>query len=44
VIGEPLAAVRSDWGAGWVLALSALLQLIGGWAFISAVWPRVRER
>ncbi len=44
VIGEPLNAVRADLGAGWLLALSALLQLIGGWAFIIAVWPRVRER
>lgn len=44
VIGEPLVAVRSDLGVGWLLALSALLQLIGGWAFIAAVWPRVRER
>ena len=44
VIGEPLVAVRSDLGAGWLLVLSALLQLIGGWAFIAAVWPRVKER
>jgi heme/copper-type cytochrome/quinol oxidase subunit 1 len=44
VIGEPLVAVRSDLGAGWLLVLSALLQLIGGWMFISAVWPRVKER
>jgi len=44
VIGEPLVAVRSDLGAGWLLVLSALLQLIGGWAFIAAVWPRVKAR
>ena len=44
VIGEPLNAVRSDLGAGLVLALSALLQLIGGWAFVAAVWPRVKAR
>jgi heme/copper-type cytochrome/quinol oxidase subunit 1 len=44
VIGEPLNAVRSDLGASWLLALSALLQLIGGWAFIVAAWPRVKER
>ena len=44
VIGEPLNAVRSDLGAGWLLVLSALLQLSGGWAFIVAVWPRVKER
>ena len=44
VIGEPLNAVQSDLGAGWLLALSALLQLSGVWAFIGAVWPRVKER
>ena len=44
VIGEPFVAVRSDLGAGWLLVLSALLQLIGGWAFIAAVWPRVKAR
>ena len=44
VIGEPLNTVHADWGLGWLLALSALLQLIGGWAFIVAVWPRVKAR
>ena len=44
VIGEPLNTVHAEWGLGWLLALSALLQLIGGWAFIAAVWPRVKER
>lgn len=43
-IGEPLVALQPTWGAGWLLALSAVLQLIGGWAFIGNVWPRVRER
>jgi heme/copper-type cytochrome/quinol oxidase subunit 1 len=44
VIGEPLNAVQADLGMGWTLALSALLQLIGGWAFIVAAWPRVKAR
>jgi heme/copper-type cytochrome/quinol oxidase subunit 1 len=44
VIGEPLNATQSEWGVGWLLVLSALLQLIGGWAFIGAAWPRVKER
>lgn len=44
IIGEPLAALRSEWGLGWLLGLSALLQLGGGWAFIFNAWPRVRER
>ena len=44
VIGEPLVALRSDLGVGWLLALSATLQLLGGWAFIANAWPRVKER
>lgn len=44
IIGEPLVALRSDLGVGWLLALSAILQLLGGWAFIANAWPRVRER
>jgi cbb3-type cytochrome oxidase subunit 1 len=44
VVGEPLVAIRSDLGLGWLLALSAVLQLFGGWAFIVNAWPRVRER
>ncbi len=44
VIGEPLVTLQPNLGAGWLLALSALLQLIGGWAFAAQAWPRVRER
>src|SRR5512136_1293444 len=44
VVGEPLTALRPEWGLGWLLGLSALLQLGGGWAFIFNAWPRVRER
>lgn len=43
-IGEPLVTLQPDLGAGWLLALSALLQLIGGWMFVAQAWPRVRER
>jgi heme/copper-type cytochrome/quinol oxidase subunit 1 len=43
-ISEPLVTLQPDLGAGWLLALSAGLQLIGGWAFIGNAWPRVRER
>ncbi len=43
-VGEPLVALRSDLGLGWLLGVSALLQLIGGWAFILNAWPRVKER
>ncbi len=44
IIGEPLNAWQANQGLGWLLALSALLQLLGGWAFILNAWPRVRER
>ena len=43
-IGEPLVTLQPDMGAGWLLALSAVLQLIGGWAFIGNAWPRVQVR
>lgn len=43
-IGEPLVALQPEIGAGWLLALSAVLQLFGGWAFIGNAWPRVKER
>lgn len=43
-IGEPLVAIHPDWPLGWLLALSAVAQLIGGWAFVGNAWPRVRER
>jgi hypothetical protein len=44
VIGEPLTALRAEWGLGWLLGLSALLQLAGGWAFIANAWSRVKVR
>ena len=44
IIGEPLVALRPDAGAGWLLLVSALLQLVAGWLFILNVWPRIRER
>ncbi|HTP10806.1 MAG TPA: hypothetical protein VMP08_21280 [Anaerolineae bacterium] len=44
VVGEPLTALQAEWGLGWLLGLSALLQLIGGWAFIANAWPRVKVR
>jgi hypothetical protein len=43
-VDEPLVALQPAWGAGWLLAASAVVQLIGGWAFIGNAWPRVRER
>jgi Cytochrome C and Quinol oxidase polypeptide I len=43
-IGEPLTAVRPGLGAGGLLAASAVLQLLAGWAFVLNTWPRVKER
>jgi hypothetical protein len=44
IVGEPLNAWQANWELGWLLAVSAVLQLIGGWAFILNAWPRVKER
>lgn len=44
VIGEPLAAVQPGAGIGWVLVLSAGLQVSAGWLFVANIWPRVKER
>jgi len=40
-IFEPLVTVRPDLNAGWTLALSAVLQLIAGWAFVFNTWRPV---
>ena len=29
---------------GWLLAASAVLQLLAGWAFVANTWGRVKER
>ena len=44
IIGEPVDAVKPEWGLGWLLMLSAVLQLIGGWSFLVNAWSRVKER
>ncbi len=43
-VSEPLVIVKPDWNLGWVLALSAVLQLIAGWGFILNTWGRIKER
>jgi hypothetical protein len=43
-IGEPLYAWLSAPWLGWILALSALLQVLASWAFVLASWPRVKAR
>jgi hypothetical protein len=43
ILGEPLQGSGIAW-AGWLLAISAVLQVVAGWLFVAAMWPRVRER
>jgi heme/copper-type cytochrome/quinol oxidase subunit 1 len=43
-VGEPLATLRPGPEPGGMLAASALLQLLAGWAFVVNTWPRVKER
>lgn len=43
-IGEPLNTLQPGWHLGWTLAISAILQLVAGWAFILNTWGRVKER
>lgn len=42
IIGEPLTAL--DYETGWMLAVSAILQVIAGWVFVVTAWQRVKER
>jgi len=41
---EPLHAWLAPPWLGWPLALSALLQVLAVWAFVIAIWPRVKVR
>jgi hypothetical protein len=42
VVGEP--AQLAGAGGGELLLLSAGLQLLGGWAFVLNIWPRVKAK
>lgn len=43
VFAEPVNALAGGtWG--WLLAASALLQWLGGMAFVANTWPRIKER
>jgi hypothetical protein len=42
--GEPLIALAPQTNAGWLLAVSAIMQLLAGWGFIANTWTRVKER
>jgi hypothetical protein len=44
VVGEPLMTLYPERGMGWMLVVSALLQLLAGYAFIVNIWGRVKER
>jgi hypothetical protein len=44
VIFEPLHAWLAAPWLGWPLAISALLQVLAVWAFVIAIWPRVKGR
>ncbi|MCC6802965.1 MAG: cbb3-type cytochrome c oxidase subunit I [Anaerolineae bacterium] len=43
-ISEPLVVVKPEWNLGWVLAASAILQLLAAWGFVANTWGRVKER
>lgn len=42
--GEPLFATLHTRWAGWMMAIAALLLLIGGTAFVVNTWGRVKEK
>jgi hypothetical protein len=43
-IGEPQVDTASTPDLGWMLALSAVLQVVAGWLFVINTWARVKER
>jgi len=43
-VGEPVVAFRPGSAAGWLVAASAILQMLAGWAFVANTWGRVKER
>lgn len=43
-IGEPLTVIKPEWNLGWMLAASAILQLLAAWGFVANTWGRVKER
>lgn len=44
VLGEPLHTLHPAAGLGWTLPASAVLQWLGGMAFVLNTWPRVKAR
>ena len=44
VVAEPLQAVNPQPFWGWLVVLAAVLQWLGGMAFVANTWPRVKEK
>lgn len=44
VIVEPWHGMRPQPGLGWLLAGSAVLQVVAGWTFVITIWSRIRGR
>lgn len=43
-IGEPWVALQPGSAAGYLVAASAVLQWLAGWAFVVNSWPRIKEK
>ncbi len=44
VFAEPMHSWQSWSGWGWMLVISAILQVLAIWAFVAAIWSRVKGR
>src|SRR5690606_14282476 len=44
IIAEPLVSGQPGGVMGWLLAVSAVCQLLAGWGFVFNIWTRVKER
>ena len=44
VVSEPQVSIRAEPDLSWMLALSAVLQLVAGWLFVINTWARIGER
>ena len=44
VLAEPMQAVNPQAVWGWLIVLAAVLQWLGGLAFVANTWPRVKEK
>ena len=44
VVVEPWHGIRPHSGLGWLLVVSAVLQVAAGWTFVITIWSRIRGR